>query len=69
MQELQETQVRKILLEEDMQPILVFLPAKIHGPRSLAGYNPWGRKESDTTEQLNTSTYNFLKLKCNQQQR
>jgi len=20
-----------------------------HGPRSLAGYSPWGRKESDTT--------------------
>ena len=23
-----------------------------HGQRSLAGYSPWGRKESDTTEQL-----------------
>ena len=23
-----------------------------HGPRSLVGYNPWGRKESDTTERL-----------------
>ena len=21
-----------------------------HGERSLAGYNPWGHKESDTTE-------------------
>ena len=21
-----------------------------HGPRSLAGYSPWGRKELDTTE-------------------
>ena len=21
-----------------------------HGQRSLAGYSPWGRKESDTTE-------------------
>ena len=26
------------------------------GQRSLAGYNPWGRKESDTTEQLSTHT-------------
>ena len=26
-----------------------------HGQRSLAGYNPWGLKELDTTEQLNTS--------------
>ena len=23
-----------------------------HGQRSLAGYSPWGRKESDTTERL-----------------
>ena len=23
-----------------------------HGQRSLAGYSPWGRKESETTEQL-----------------
>ena len=22
-----------------------------HGQRSLGGYSPWGRKESDTTEQ------------------
>ena len=28
----------------------VFLPGKSHGQRSLAGYSPWGRKESDTTE-------------------
>ena len=25
-----------------------------HGQRSLAGYSPWGRKESDTTERLST---------------
>ena len=25
-----------------------------HGQRSLAGYSPWGRKESDTTERLHT---------------
>ena len=29
-----------------------FLPREIHGPRSLAGYSPWGHKESDTTERL-----------------
>ena len=28
----------------------VFLPGKFHGQRSLAGYSPWGLKESDTTE-------------------
>ena len=26
-----------------------------HGQRSLAGYSPWGRKESDTTERLSTA--------------
>ena len=28
------------------------LPGKSHGWRSLIGYSPWGRKESDTTERL-----------------
>ena len=28
----------------------VFLPGESHGQRSLAGYSPGGRKESDTTE-------------------
>ena len=32
------------------QPTPVFLPGKSHGQRSLAGYSPWGRTESDTTE-------------------
>ena len=27
-----------------------------HGQRSLAGYSPWGYKELDTTEKLNTHT-------------
>ena len=26
------------------------MPGKSHGRRSLVGYSPWGRKESDTTE-------------------
>jgi len=28
------------------------LPGKSHGWRSIVGYSPWGRKESDMTEQL-----------------
>ena len=28
----------------------VFLPGESHGQRSLAGYSPWGLKESDTIE-------------------
>ena len=34
--------VRKILWRRKWQPILVFLPGKSHGQRSLAGYSPWG---------------------------
>ena len=28
-----------------------------HGQRRLAGYSPWERKESDTTEQLSTAQH------------
>ena len=31
------------------------LPGELHGQRSLAGYSPWGHKESDTTERLTCS--------------
>ena len=31
-------------------PTPVFLPGKFHGWRSLVGCGPWGRKESDTTD-------------------
>ena len=40
------------------QPTPGFLPGKFHRQRSLVGYSPWGRKESDVTEWLNnTQTY------------
>ena len=32
------------------QPSPVFSPGESHGQRSLAGYSPWGHKDSDTTE-------------------
>ena len=32
------------------QPTLVFLPGESRGQRSLAGYSPWGRRESDMIE-------------------
>ena len=32
------------------QPTPVFLPRETHGQRSLAGYSPWTRKESDMTQ-------------------
>ena len=34
----------------EWQPTPVFLPREFHGQRSLAGYSPWGRKESDMNE-------------------
>ena len=42
--------VRKIPWNRKWQPTSVFLPGKSHGHKSLAGYSPWGHKESDTTE-------------------
>ena len=32
----------------------IFLPGKSHGQRKLAGYSPWGCRESDTTERART---------------
>ena len=42
------------------QPTPVFLPGKSHGRRRLLGCSPWGREESDTTEQLHF----HLSLSC-----
>ena len=45
------------------QPIPVFLPGKFHRQRNLAGYNPWGRKEPDQTEQACTHTVEICRLR------
>ena len=34
----------------EWQPTPVLWPGESHGQRSLAGYSPWGHKESDRTE-------------------
>ena len=44
--------VRKIPWRRKWQPMPIFLPGKIHGQRSLAGYSPWGCKVLDTTWRL-----------------
>ena len=44
--------VRKIPWRTEWLPTAVFWPGEFHGQRSLAGYSPWGCKESDTTERL-----------------
>ena len=36
------------------QPTPVSLPGESHGQRTLAVYSPWGCKELETPEQLNT---------------
>ena len=52
MQEMQESMLQSLGQEDSLgewQPTPVFLSEKSHGQRSLAGHNPWGRKESVTT--------------------
>ena len=45
--------VEKIPWRRKWQSTPVLLSGKSHGQRNLVGYSPWGRKESDMTEQLN----------------
>ena len=42
--------VGKISWRRTCQPPLVFLPGKSQGQRTLEGYSPWGRQESNMTE-------------------
>ena len=42
--------VGKVPWRRQWKPTPTFLPGESHGQRSLVGYSPWGRKESDTTE-------------------
>ena len=54
----QETQVRS----QGQEDLLVKgMPGELRGQRSLADYNPWGCKESDTTEQLTLSLSFFTR--------
>ena len=47
--------VRKIPWRRKWQPTPAFLPGESHGQRSLVGYSPQGRRESDTTKGLSTN--------------
>ena len=49
-----QPRVGKIPWRRKWQPTPVFLPEKFYGQRSLAGYSPWGLKESVSTERLST---------------
>ena len=44
--------VGKIPWRRMWKPTPLSSPGRSHGQRSLADYNPWGHKESDTTEGL-----------------
>ena len=48
--------------DPDMATHSIFLPGESHGRRSLVGYSPWGRKESDTTERLHFTPLHFIKF-------
>ena len=61
--------VGKRVWTREWQPTPVFLPGEFHGQRSLAGYSPYGHKESDMTKATEhactvctdiTHTKNFL---------
>ena len=49
--------VGKILWRRKWQSTPVLLPGKSHGQRSLVGYSPWGREESDTTDRLHVHVH------------
>ena len=56
--------VGKIPWRRTWHPTPIFLPGKSHGQRSLAGYSPWGCKESDMTGVTNHSTEIGTKRTC-----
>ena len=61
---MQETQVWSLQKEDlwrrEWLLTPVFLPGEFHGQRTLAGYSPWGHKESNLTEQLKIYIYIFF---------
>ena len=67
MQEVQahgfDPSVGRIPWRRKWQPTPVILPGISYGRRSLAGYSPWGRTESDMTERLSTQSV-MIVLSC-----
>ena len=54
---MQEMQVRSLDWEDPLEerhgnPLQYSCLENPHGQRSLAGYSPWGHKESETTEAM-----------------
>ena len=55
-----KSSVGEICWRRKRQPTLVFLPGEYLGQRSLAGYSPWGGKESGMTERVAYNYYVFF---------
>ena len=51
--------------EEYWNPLQYSCLEKSNGQRSLAGYNSWGHRELDMTEQLSTTQYSHNKTTIN----
>ena len=47
--------IGKLPWRKEWLPAPVLLPGEFHEQKSLAGYSPWGLKESETTERLTFS--------------
>ena len=58
-----QPRVGKIPWKRKWQPTPVFLSGEFHGRRSLVGYSPWSRKESDSTERLHFSFFRSSKVR------
>ena len=52
--------LKRLKWRSQWQPTSVLFPEKSHGQRSLVGFNPWGREESDMTEWLHF----YFSLSC-----
>ena len=63
---MRETWVRSLGWEDPLEEDLVTQSSKLagesHGQRCLAGYSPWGHKESDTAERLSPVQQCFQNL-------
>ena len=59
---MQETRVRCLGWEDPLEKGMAThssILGEFHGQRRLAGFSPWGHKESDTTEQLTLSLSSY----------
>ena len=48
---------------ENGNPLQYFLPEKFQRQRNMAGYSPWGHKESDTTKNSNNNNQHVAMLR------